>query len=267
MTKRATKSALHTEAPRKMTDLERAQDIMWDAFDTPSRKKRIALSHQALAISDKCADAWVMLAQEEAASPETRLEFYLNALRVGERALGKKAFKENIGHFWGILETRPYMRAMQGLAGELNAQGELGGAAGIYNEMLRLNPGDNQGARYELLNVLLAMGGDGPAASLLEAFGDGSAWWLYGRALLLYRREGDSEAARAALALATDYNPFAPPYLTGAKPMPRALPGYYGFGDENDALCMALTGKAAWAAAPGAVKWLAAAQAAGKRLH
>jgi hypothetical protein len=32
---------------------------------------------------------------------------------AGERSLGPKAFEEDAGHFWGILETRPYMDRLE----------------------------------------------------------------------------------------------------------------------------------------------------------
>ena len=37
-------------------------------------------------------------------------------LDAGELALGPEGFEEYDGHFWGFLETRPYMRARHGLA-------------------------------------------------------------------------------------------------------------------------------------------------------
>jgi len=40
--------------------------------------------------------------------------------------------------------------------------------------------------------------------------------------------------------------------------MPRSLPGYYGFGDENEAVLYAHGNWAAWKATPGAVEWLVA---------
>jgi hypothetical protein len=35
---------------------------------------------------------------------------------AGQRALGPEMFREYAGHFWGMLETGPYMRAREGLA-------------------------------------------------------------------------------------------------------------------------------------------------------
>jgi hypothetical protein len=38
--------------------------------------------------------------------------------------LGKQAFEEYVGHSWGLLETRPYMRAREGLTVQLSWVGE-----------------------------------------------------------------------------------------------------------------------------------------------
>ena len=59
--------------------------------------------------------------------------------------------------------------------------------------MLRLNPYDNQGLRYVLLDCLLAMGRDEEAGALLVEYeDDGTAAWLYDYALWAFRREGDT---------------------------------------------------------------------------
>ena len=38
-------------------------------------------------------------------------DYYAKGVEAGELALGPKGFKQYAGHFWGFLETRPYMRA------------------------------------------------------------------------------------------------------------------------------------------------------------
>jgi tetratricopeptide (TPR) repeat protein len=244
----------------RMTALERAQDIMWDAFDTSNKKKRAAMAREALAISPDCADGYYLLAREVAKTGAERLALFRKAVDAGAKGLGKKAFKEDVGHFWGLVETRPYMRALQGLAEELGDQGQGEECVAVYAEMLRLNPNDNQGVRYELLNRLLAYGKDTQAKELVKAYkNDGAAWWLYGKALLAFRAKGDSAAARRALAEAVTGNPFAPDYLTGAKPIPKRLQAYYSPGDDSEAIEVALNGKAAWLATPGAAEWLARA--------
>jgi len=91
-------------------------------------------------------------------------------VRAGGRALGPAAFRDDVGHFWGILATRPYMRVRQGLAAVLWALGERQVAIAHVQEPLRLNPGDNQGLRYTLATWLLAAGDDAALADLLRQY-------------------------------------------------------------------------------------------------
>ena len=127
-----------------------AQDVMYDAWEQTDRRARVALAHKALAISPLCADAYVLLAEEDAKSAAEALAYYRKGVEAGEQALGPKGFRQCAGHFWGFLETRPYMRARAGLAATLNAVGKIDAAIGHYRDMLKLNPGDNQGIRYVL---------------------------------------------------------------------------------------------------------------------
>src|SRR5215217_8161002 len=94
----------------------------------------------SLKVSPDCADAYVLLAEEDAGSLEEARELYQKGVEAGERALGRETFEEEAGHFWGILETRPYMRARQGLAVCLRELGEREEAIEDYREMLYLNP-------------------------------------------------------------------------------------------------------------------------------
>ena len=53
-------------------------------------------------------------------------------------------------------------------------------------------------------------------------------------------------------------NPHVPDYLLGRKKMPRYLPDYYGFGDENEAITYVFGNKGAWMGTALARKWLGA---------
>ena len=54
---------------------EAAQDIMYEAWEATTRSKRIALARKALEVSPLCADAYVLLAEEEARSGEEVLDY------------------------------------------------------------------------------------------------------------------------------------------------------------------------------------------------
>ena len=241
---------------RQVTPLEQAQDLMYDAWDS-SGTRRVELARRALEISEDCADAHVLLAEETARNLKEAKNLYEQGVKAGERALGPQVFDEDTGHFWGILETRPYMRARFGLGQCLWSLGERRQAIEHYTDMLRLNPGDNQGIRYILANCLLEEGLDEDLGELLEQYkDDAAATWLYSRALWLFRQEGASKKANRCLKEALEQNQFVPSYLLGVKRLPRHLPEYIGFGDENEAVVYAADAIKAWQKAEGALEWL-----------
>src|SRR6185312_821671 len=126
----------------------------------------------------------VLLAEHARRRKET-LRRYEQGVAAGERALGTHAFQRDVGHFWGILETRPYMRARLGLAHSLWTTGRRDEAVRHLQDMLRLNPNDNQGIRYTLAGFLLFLDRDDELAKLLAQYPDeGSATWAYTHALV-----------------------------------------------------------------------------------
>lgn len=140
---------------------------------TGARRRRLA--QRALALSADCADAYVLLA-ESVASPQEARRLYEQGVQAGERALGAEMFAQQAGHFWGILETRPYMRARERLAEALWALGDRAAAIAHLWALLELNPNDNQGVRYILANWLLAVGDGAGVDRLLALYpDDGSA--------------------------------------------------------------------------------------------
>lgn len=249
---------LNRMAPSAETPLEQAQELMYEAWNAPTKRKRVELARRALEISPDCADAYVLLAQESTRSVKKAKELYEQGVRAAERALGPEVFREDVGHFWGLIETRPYMRARSGLAQTLWTIGEQQQAIEHFADMLRLNPGDNQGIRYLLASCLLEIGNDERLGKLLDQYSeDASARWMYTRALWLFRRDGAGRKANAALRKALQMNPFVPEYLFGITPLPDQLPPYVGFGDESEAIDYAVEGIAHWFETPGALEWFA----------
>ncbi len=242
----------------------RAQARFREALEAHGRL-RLKLAREALAIHADCADAWVLLA-EEMPDLARRTELYGRAMAAAERTLGSKPFEDHVGHFWGMLETRPYMRARFGVAEGLWSAGRHDEALGHLHELLRLNPDDNQGVRDVLLPRLLESGLDDEAAKLLAAYEDDpSAVLGYGRALLEFRRSGDSAPAQAGLAAAVRGNPHVTKYLSGSARLPEWLPDRYGLGTDDEAAIAAAALLGAWQATPGAMGWLRDSRRRGKK--
>jgi tetratricopeptide (TPR) repeat protein len=246
------------------TPLGKSQEIMYRAFDARGRR-RIQLAKRALEVSPDCADAYVLLA-EEAATLDTSLDLYRQGIAAGERAMGPDTMRDEVGHFWGIVATRPYMRAKMGLAQCLQDMERTDEAIGHYQDLLRLNPHDNQGVRDILLPLLLVVGQDSAAGTLLLQYADdASATWKYGWTLWAFRQEGDSPAAQKRLRAAVKANRHVIAYLSGKAPIPDMLPDSYALGSNEEAILCADGLFEAWRVTPGADRWLSAAKPRPKR--
>ncbi|WP_052389331.1 hypothetical protein [Belnapia moabensis] len=235
-----------------------AQDIAFDAMEVTG-KERLDLAAKALQASPLCVDAWGILASEAPEGQPFTLELWRQAVAAGEVFIGPWRMAEWHGEFWSVIETRAYMRARQGLAIELRRQGMAAEAIDTLRGSLALNPNDNQGLRYILLDWLIEAGADAEAAALHQAYHeDDSAAWHYGAVLLAFRQGGEAKAAEA-LPAALENNPHVPGLLLGRVPMPADSPEFYSPGDADEAVVYCETGAAGWRAAPGALDWLARA--------
>lgn len=240
-----------------LTPLDQAQELIYRAWEEPGKRERKKLARQALELSADCADAYVILARDNTETLVETLVYYEAGVQAGRRAIGEKLFAENAGHFWVILETRPYMRARGGLANTLWELGRRQEAIDHYWDMLRLNEQDNQGIRYILAGCLLEDKRDDELEKLLLLNADdGMAMLKYARALLAFRREGPSQTAGRYLQQAIKTNPHVPAYILGQKRIPKEQPPYIGWGDETEAAYVASEVKHIWWREDGAIHWL-----------
>ena len=239
---------------RSNNPLNQAQDLMYDAWESADPEQRIALAKKAIEISPQCADAYNLLAEESATTLDEALALYRQAVDAGKEALGPDGFTEYAGHFWGFHETRPYMRARHGLGEALWAAGDKEGAINNFNEMLELNPGDNQGIRYVLAAKLLDSGRTNELKKLLKTYEDDySADIQYTRALIAFSEGANNanEIAKEAL----DTNKHVPSILSGKK---KSTPpeDYITMGGEDEASGYVEIFGRAWKKTPGAIEWL-----------
>ena len=242
-----------------------AEALLAQAYRAKDRQRCAELANEALAAWPDCADAYVVLA-EQAPRRKEALGLYEKGVAAGERAIGAEGFRRNVGHFWLALETRPYMRARLGLAHVLWTLGRRDEAVRHLQDLLRLNPGDNQGVRYTLAGFLLFLDRDDELDQLLAQYPDeASAAWAYTRALLAFRRQGDVIESRRLLKAARKSNKHVPAYLLGQKFPPSRQPSYYRPGDVSEALEYIGSFMAGWKSTPGAAAWLRANAASGKK--
>ncbi len=253
----ATPAATPATPVTPATPLEEAEEMMYSIWETDDPGERAQIAMKAIGLSMDCVDAWVYLADEVTSDLPDAIKCARTGVVAGERVLGPEVFEEYEGDFWGYIRTRPYMRALITLAGYLWVAECYGEAAGIYRKMLRLNPDDNQGVRYIVAMNFAKADCDDLFAGVLELYpDDGLTTMAYGRALWLFRRDGETPAADEALAEAFLSNTFVPGFLLGHKKIPKQIPHYYSLGGRDEAICYAERAKSGWEASDGALKWL-----------
>jgi len=236
--------------------IEEAQELAFQAMEAEDPEEALTLARRALEMDADCVDARVVVAETTARSAEEAIDQIALAVEAGERVLGREFFEEQRGHFWGLVETRPYMRACASLAHLLLVTGQVPEAIRHFEEMLELNPNDNQGVRDSLLGAYLLTDNLEGANRLFEEYGDSEcALFAWGRVLERFLA-GEPQAAKKALQKARRLNRHVEPYLAMRRPPPRSAPGYYSPGHETEAEYCVLELAFAWIAHPNAIEWL-----------
>ncbi|MBI5518303.1 MAG: tetratricopeptide repeat protein [Deltaproteobacteria bacterium] len=118
---------------------------------------------------------------------------------------------------WGILENRPYLRALANLALVLSEQRRWPEALAIHQRILELNPGDHQGVRY-LVGVEHLQVGDNQGAlrAFEECFGE-EVGCAFGLALARLRSHGPSAEVGEPLLTGFAANRYVAPMLLGER--------------------------------------------------
>ncbi len=241
------------DAPEDAVEL--AQELAYRSMESRDRREAERLARQAVSLDPDCTDALSVLALLER-DIESRIAGLKASIAAGARALGGPAyFGENKGHFWGLVLTRPYMRTREALADLLRVEGRPDQAAVEYEEMLELNPNDDQGVRSALLAIRLQQPDQAATKKLLETYPDDvSCVFLWGR-VLAHFLAGDRVAARHAIQHARRFNPHFERALEGERLHERS-DGAVVFGGESEAAEAWKLLSSAWKAAPGAIRWV-----------
>jgi tetratricopeptide (TPR) repeat protein len=238
------------------TPPDRAQEMMWGAFEEASQKRRITIARKALEVCPDCADAYVLLAEDEAKTIEQAIDFYRLGVAAGERALDEM-LNDPETHFWSELKTRPYLRSMYGLATVLHEDGQLKEAIDLFQQLMRLNRNDNQGVRMHLLPALIWDNRFEEAEFLLRQLDDEEGPYIsYSLALLRYKKWGDCPLAADALKEAIADYPLVFEILMGLRRMVDDFDSYAP-GSAEEATMYVETAVQSWVEADGAVEWAA----------
>lgn len=117
---------------------------------------------------------------------------------------------------WGILANRPYLRAMANLALVYLEQRQWALALALHQQLLKLNPNDNLGARFLIGPEYLQLGDDESAIKALESCAHEEVGCAFGLALAKLRAGRPPIEVGEALLAGFAANRYVAPMLLGA---------------------------------------------------
>lgn len=239
---------------KKYTDADRAraQELIYEAMES-SPQQRVKLAKQAMEIYPFHPDAYNMLGDAES-DPAKQLELYKQGMEAGETDLGKDIFKQDKGMFWGMIETRPYMRSKFNYAILEAAMGNLTEAIKQCEELLELNEMDSQGVRYTLFVMYMDAGEHKKAKALLEKFEETDfAAGAYNMLLVEFALKGMTPAVERLAQKAKNVNPVIYDVLAGKRKLPKEPEE---FGQEYEAVEYFMEYGFVWSNHPELVEWM-----------
>jgi len=190
--------------PERVTEktAKTADDFLELAEEALTKAKAEKYIKRALELEPDNLDA--ISASLDMIEDDSTWEYYQKlseAVQNGTKIMEKKGFmnEDCIGEFWGILETRPYMRLLNRYADFLVETGMMTLAAREYEEMIRLSENDNLGVRYSLMHVYAFLEQEEPALELHKKYDSYEETQMLLPLSVLYFKRGDLDTAEAYL--------------------------------------------------------------------
>ena len=185
-----------------------AADFLQLAEEATSEKTAFRFVKKALALEPDNLDAKRMWLNDAPLDPFERFELLEKAVQEGREQMEKLGFNdaESIGHYWGILETRPYMRLLDDYVFDMLQSGMYGKAMAVCEEMLRLCKNDNLGKRFTLMHLYAFFENEVAALGLLKKYSDHDETQMLVALSVLYYKLGQWNKADEYLQRAQKIN-------------------------------------------------------------
>ncbi len=235
---------------------QQAAELMSQAWEKEDGQEQRELARQAVQIAPDYPESYLLLGQTAETSEEA-VEWYRKGVAAGEALITPEWLDEHGEELRNIKEGLDVLYLRHGLASSLADLGRYEEALELFQEVLELDEEEDEvGARFDTFGLLLRLKRDQEAAELLDQYDDLMDIYLpYGRALLEFRQNGNTPAARKALKEGVRQNKWVLPFLTGVRPLPA---DEVEIDDplQRQASMLARDLYPSWWSTPGAIDWL-----------
>lgn len=171
---------------------ETAYDYLELAQEAKTKKKKQEYLQKALKLEPDNLDALYAVAELNAKYPNELLQALPPLIEKGT-ALMEEYFRNNVGDFWLVFETRPYMRLRHSYMKTLVECGMMRKACEECEELLRLCTNDNLGVRFELMHLYAYLEEEEAALALHKRYDEYEGTQMLFPLAILYYKQGDME--------------------------------------------------------------------------
>ena len=217
------------------TPLDDAYEILEEAQNAKNEKEAIKLAKKAYEKSKECFDAILFQCDLEENGIK-RMKLLDEGLEFEKNRLTKEKYfdKENIGHFYGIFETRPYIRGLVIKAEYLLEEGKISQAENVCREVLRLNENDNMGARYLLMAIYATLEKENDMLKLYKKYPEEDLEMIFPLFALYYKLGNDKKAKEYLNRIDKCNSNFVKFFNGTIKESKKVETGYYCRGDSSE---------------------------------
>ncbi len=177
------------------------------AESAETQKTALKYAKKAVELEPDNVDALSAVIELSCNTPEKLDEKYAELIDETEKNLKKQGFfdSENIGDFWLIFETRPYMRLLEKYAANFVECGQMRLAIPVFEKMLELCTNDNLGVRYSLMHIYAYLEDEESALKLYKKYPEDGTQILLPLSILYYKL-GDYRKANQYLKKLSNVN-------------------------------------------------------------
>lgn len=218
-------SNLSGQGPLNAAGAQTSDDYMELAEQAGSAEESLRFARKALKMDPDNLDAETYVASLGARDYFDRARKLEKAIKHGNQVMETQGYfdEEYIGEFWGVHQTRPYMRLRRTYVDALIDVCMFDAATAECEELLQLSEGDNIGVRYTLMHLYALRGDEEKALTLIDKYDEDTAMMLMPLSLLYYKRN-DLTSALKYLKQIQKHNPDLKKFLKTASELGNPIP-------------------------------------------
>ena len=200
----------NSNLPGEITEetAETTDDYLELAENANSKAQALKFAKKAVQLDQDNLDAKKMVEEITTEHPYEMVGKYQKLIEYGKTVMDKKGYmnEDSIGDYWGISETRPFIRLYSSYLDLLVNCGMMRMATTVGEEIIRYNTNDNLGIRYILIHVYAYLEDEKSMLALYKKYDEHDESQMLLPISIIYYKLGDFEKAAEYLRRLTKTN-------------------------------------------------------------